>query len=47
METLGYYLERLGPVFGFLFFVLVIGAGVALVLLSSVRLLRRERPAEA
>jgi hypothetical protein len=42
MEELGNFLIRLGPVFAVIFFTLLIGIGVTLVTISSVRLLRHD-----
>lgn len=41
MQSVGNFLERLGPVFAFVFFALLITMGVGLVVMSSFYLLRR------
>jgi hypothetical protein len=41
MQELGIYLERLGPVFAALFFMLIVASGVMLLTLSTWRLVHR------
>jgi hypothetical protein len=47
MNELGKMLERLGPTFAVVFFVLVIGSALALIGISSVALWRDRRHAHA
>ena len=45
METVGEYLERIGPMFGVLVYVLGIGVGVACLLIGMLGLTRWRTPA--